>query len=282
MKTFFLSLTGGEPFLRDDLNEIATAFFENSQTEVLGLQTGAQFPERIEHTLTYLHNTHPDKRVILKLSLDALGEKHDAIRKTPGNFRAFEQTVRHCKDLMTRWSNLNLKVVTTVNRHNIDEIENIAEYVQDHVGPNFHSVKPLHGRPRHPELKEERDEYHQVKHLLAQGTHSNRSAPNRLYRLFQKSAQKEIDRHYAQGEWRGECKAGSKFIIIRENGDVLPCEIKDVALGNLHECGYSLANVLRETPVDIRRNALNCSCDWECGPTFSLPYQKNILKLIRK
>ena len=60
MPNFFsLMLTGGEPFLRDDLSAIAHIYYRNNRIKNLGIPTNGLLPEKIYSTAKNILDTCP-------------------------------------------------------------------------------------------------------------------------------------------------------------------------------------------------------------------------------
>jgi len=64
------------------------------------------------------------------------------------------------------------------------------------------------------------------------------------------------------------CTAGTLSAVIFENGEVHPCEVLGLALGNLNTTGWDLERLwggeaARALRVKIR--AERCKCTWECA-----------------
>lgn len=83
----WVQLTGGEPFLRRDIVDIAGAFSENCGPYILSIPTNSLCDSdyvqgKMEEILEL-----PIPRIALTLSLDGYEEVHDRVRGVPGNFR---------------------------------------------------------------------------------------------------------------------------------------------------------------------------------------------------
>ena len=73
-------LTGGEPFLRKDLDQITATITEANRPCVIHINTNGLHPEKIESKISdILGRAHP--HVVLQVSIDGLRETHDAIRE---------------------------------------------------------------------------------------------------------------------------------------------------------------------------------------------------------
>lgn len=84
-------LTGGEPFLRQDLLEIAEAVQAASRPRVLHITTNGSLPDRVVHLVE--HFSTP-RRLRLMVSFDGLADEHDANRGQAVTFARALETVR--------------------------------------------------------------------------------------------------------------------------------------------------------------------------------------------
>ena len=64
-----------------------------------------------------------------------------------------------------------------------------------------------------------------------------------------------------------DCYAGSLFGVIKDNGDVFPCEQLDIPIGNLSEVDYDLSKIWFSKKAKMQRRSINnheCHCTYEC------------------
>ena len=82
----FLFLTGGEPFLREDLPEIARIYYVNNRVRKFQIPSNGSLGDRVirltQKTLNYI----PQGHLGVTISLDAVGKVHDEIRESRGLF----------------------------------------------------------------------------------------------------------------------------------------------------------------------------------------------------
>ena len=82
-----LWLSGGEPFLREDLAEIIALFHRNNGISVINLPTNGLLEDRVDHVVGRLLSSCPEMNIHLNFSLDGLGETHDRVRGVKDNFK---------------------------------------------------------------------------------------------------------------------------------------------------------------------------------------------------
>ncbi|HCI78099.1 MAG TPA: radical SAM protein, partial [Ktedonobacter sp.] len=130
---FWFTFSGGEPTLRKDLPEMVGAAYRHCRPGIINIPTnGIQdkiIPGRIERVL----QAAPTSEVIINLSLDGVGEKHDIVRGVKGNFDRAMRTYAGLKALKGKYKNFTLGVHTVISNFNIDEFENIHSFVYNEL-----------------------------------------------------------------------------------------------------------------------------------------------------
>lgn len=72
-----IRLTGGEPFLRDDIAEIVNLLNKRVKPGIIHITTNGTLMER---TISFLKTVRDLRNVHIKISIDAVGEEHNRIR----------------------------------------------------------------------------------------------------------------------------------------------------------------------------------------------------------
>ena len=273
-----LGISGGEPFLRDDLSEIIRVFYRNCEPIIIDLPTNGFFTDKIiwsiENIMPILKNTTLD----LQLSLDGPEHIHDEIRGLKGSFKNVKETYNNLLPLRKKYRNLKIKICTVYSHYN----QNCMLDFFDIIKRDFSEIDRLvlsivHGSVGNLEafdfdwnkyfpLCEYTDDYVILK--------NNRD----LHSLFTRALRKEknaflktvLEKH----DMYKKCQAGEKVIVINEVGDVFPCEPLWSKVGNLRDNEYNLNDILKSSKMRNFRKEKNegkCSCLW------GLPMSNNIL-----
>jgi sulfatase maturation enzyme AslB (radical SAM superfamily) len=110
---FWVTISGGEPFLRDDLLEIVRALYDNCRPAIINIPTNGilhnRIPDRVKEIASYCKGS----QIIINLSLDDIEERHDAIRGVPGNFEKALKSFNGLKKI--HLDNLALGIHTVIS-----------------------------------------------------------------------------------------------------------------------------------------------------------------------
>lgn len=128
----FLRVTGGEPFLREDLSDIVKIVQKEIQPQIIHITTNGVLTARIVEFV----RTVGAPNIHLKLSIDAVGEKHDEIRGKRNTYAKAYETLRELAELRQEYR-FYLGVDQTITSRNMDQIDALRE-VCAKLGVNVH------------------------------------------------------------------------------------------------------------------------------------------------
>ena len=237
-------LSGGEPFLRKDLEEICGYFIKNFPHLSLGILTnGLQTKTIIKTTKQILHKYKP-KYLWLGSSLDGVGEVHDRIRAKKGAFTSLDRTIRECKK-----EGIDITLTFTLTTHNFDQLipaKKFADgyglelYIQFVVPKEVRERSVFNFTPTHltkieadlnkliqAELKD-KDYQHLLQSLRDE---SYQGLVAKLYYLSHLVKYQKNPKRYFR-----KCIAGTRFAMLSPFGDLYFCPgLKSGSIGNLRE-----------------------------------------------
>jgi MoaA/NifB/PqqE/SkfB family radical SAM enzyme len=237
-----LDLTGGEPFLRQDLGELFREICRLKRSHLSKLQsiaitTNGFLSERILQVVAELLPELEQARIglVFAFGFDAVGELHDKIRGYPGGWQKLEATIKGLTLLRERHPGLVLGAKTTVTRHNIGELDKVAGFADEHG--MFTIVSPYILTPaRYGNLDLDDNLSLSVGDL--ETLKAFYASPRFKWSYFRR----ELLRYLEDGRMRKPCSAGVNYYFVRSNGDIYPCPLREVKLGNLSET--SLAELM--------------------------------------
>lgn len=124
-------LTGGEPFMRDDLPEIIRIFSRYGIKDFT-IATNGTLTDNIKKFIDSLFSMK-EVRVFFSVSLDGPERIHDRIRKQEG---AFQKTINTLKIMKEK--NIFFGIQTVVSELNYKAIESFDKYINDNFKTEVH------------------------------------------------------------------------------------------------------------------------------------------------
>jgi len=122
-----VTISGGEPFLRQDLPELVGSLYDICQPAIINIPTNGLLCRQIPEKVARIVSSCTKADIIINLSVDDLGSRHDQIRGVEGNFDNVMETFHALKQLHFR--NLTIGIHTVISKFNVDRISQIHDYV---------------------------------------------------------------------------------------------------------------------------------------------------------
>jgi MoaA/NifB/PqqE/SkfB family radical SAM enzyme len=135
---FWVTIMGGEPFLRDDLFQIIKTLYEKTKPKFLTIPTNGILTDRISSVTKSILNSCANLNLIINLSMDGVGKKHDEIRGIEGNFEKLLKTFNELK--MIDNPRLTVGINTVISKYNISFFSEIYEFIQK-IKPDSYVVE---------------------------------------------------------------------------------------------------------------------------------------------
>jgi len=134
-----INVSGGEPFLRDDLPEVIAVLRRTCPDARLVISSHGFMTDKVARLLPPILKAAPD--IGLRVSLDALGEEHDAIRGIPGGFERARATLDAARSLGVR----DLGIGITVMERNLHAVAPLYAFARE---PSRRARRSTSGRAR--------------------------------------------------------------------------------------------------------------------------------------
>ncbi len=274
----FLRLTGGEPFLRRDLDEVIRLFYDITGTRRVGVITNGTRHETVKKVLESLQHKAPGLLLDVGVSIDDLGEEHDALRRKKGVYEEAVKQIEDLKEIRKGWPTLEVSVVVTANGRNTSRLREIYEFLHG-LGVNRISCNLVRGYVADRELTQVdlqayedflswTDEHNRTHHhgfgavLRRAKNQVGRKAvreiiryrqdgkPLARFRAFGRKSSAEAceesgkalvegDGYYSLGKSAPiHCQAGRAIAVLQPEGDVNLCEVLDWSLGNVRAVNF--------------------------------------------
>jgi len=274
-----VNLTGGEPFLCPDIEAIATYYFENSSIDSIYVTTHGGATDRVQSFVERIAPRFPDRKLIISISIDHLGERHDQNRKVQGLFVDALKTYGY---LVGYGRNVIPNVSITVSSSNCGDIDEIFDsLVSEHGVTSLTSnIVREEGVYTIPPDEGERilAGYKRLNDLIGSCSQlSGYDESTLLGRMMNKKEAemvRQIGEVYLEPRYVLPCRAGALLGVIYPNGDVFPCEIlAGQPLGNLDDFDFDLTSLWRSRQSEDLRDWIRdtkCNCTFECAWSFNI------------
>lgn len=235
-----LDITGGEPFLRDDLDRLLLgvgrlkAERRLPQLRSIAITTNGFLTQRLLAVIGEV--IAPLERAGISLvfacGLDAVGAVHDRIRGVPGGWQKLHASIEGLTALRRAHPSLVLGIKNTVSRHNIDELEGVCRYAEARglftiISPYILTANRYANLGADDQLALTAVETETLKQFYA--------SPRFGWSYYRR----ELLRFLDTGRMEKPCSAGFNYFFIRSAGELFACPIIAAPLGNITQTPFS-------------------------------------------
>ena len=126
------NVSGGEPTTRNDLVDICRVMLDKlPRLRKFGLNTTGLTPHRAIPMLTDIVKLCAERDVIFsfRVSIDGVGQMHNAVRQVPHGFDKANETIRAMQALQKEYP-FNFGISTTIFSQNLDDADNILDWAR--------------------------------------------------------------------------------------------------------------------------------------------------------
>lgn len=272
----YLSISGGEPTLRDDIDAICQVFYRHNGLQYIALHTNGHLSKKTKRISEGIITACPNAFLNVCLSIDDIGAAHDRIRNLAENFDHIAETIQLLKGLEARHDNISISSVSVLSAVNADHMTPIHDYiVREFKIP--HGITLIRGDVRDNRLKtfplQRYTDYHNTdkQHIKTGNRYPFQSVRDAIESLTPMVITKTLQ----TGAMVLPCNAGRKIIVLDDSGCVYPCELTGEGLGNIREADYDINGLLASQPAGKAIAAITknrCCCTWENVIPINLIY----------
>ncbi|HEY5609974.1 MAG TPA: radical SAM protein [Thermoanaerobaculia bacterium] len=272
----FVVMSGGEPFLRRDLPEVCEALATTNHAKQITIPTGAIATDLIGRSVEATLERCPETQIVVNLSLDHIGEKHDWIRGVPGNYERLKATYARLIPMREKYDNLTVNIHTCLCNYNVDDLERMTSTVKETFPDiSFHSFEMLRGDQPDKNIQPiSTDRYREVLPFLE--SYWNSYAQYDGFLKFVKIYSRRVELEVLEQETQARpCFAGMISGVVDARGEVRMCELRE-PVGNLRDVGYDFNKLWFSEAADQQRasiKAKECHCTHSCFMSSSLVFQ---------
>lgn len=272
---YFFNMSGGEPFMRDDLPEIVDLACKYLKPRVVHTPTNAILSDKIvrdtEQIIRIVRDYDSSVPVTVKPSIDGVGEKHDEIRGVKGNFKCLLKTIEGLKKLEEKYDNFHLELGTVISNFNINDLDEIEDFVHS-LGVESYRNEVAECRTEFFNLSDPitppADAYRRLIKDFARKVEDNIGKKKKLARTTEAMRVVYYDiaaKILAKKRQVIPCYAGVSNVHINYDGGVWPCCVLgyDQEMGKLRDYDYDFQKLWFSGKAEEVRKYIrekNCAC----------------------
>ena len=284
-------ITGGEPFLRKEIDQISKYFLNNKNIHSLNFITNGVMPDRIEEKVNKIMNyASRNTRVLVNVSIDGLEELHDKIRRVPGIFKKCLDTIERLKKIKKKYQNLQISALTTLSKDNFFQFKEINSFVENEL-KIYQRVNII----RSPKT----GAYGLSKEVAELSFSPEWVKPFDLLELNHDEHKAVLDYFMNNNSWRDyhkfvlyysyyikknkkkffDCSAPNDNLVVYPNGDLAFCEYTKT-FTNVKNADNFSDFFNNENAKKYRKYLKSCSCDHPCNIGGNLAKNKQLENLL--
>jgi MoaA/NifB/PqqE/SkfB family radical SAM enzyme len=166
--------------------------------------------------------------LVFACGFDAVGETHDRIRTFKGGWEKLHATIEGLKELRENHPSLVLGIKTTITRHNVNELDRVCQYADEHrlftiISPYILTANRYDNIGKEDTLSLSAQELEKLKTFY--------NTPRFQWSYYRN----ELLRFLETGRMEKPCSAGFNYFFIRATGELFSCPIISSPLGNVKE-----------------------------------------------
>ncbi len=278
-----LLISGGEPFLRDDLPDIIGLFKKYSQIRNISIPTNALLPDKIfEMTRKILEKNADLEKIYLNISLDGFAARHDEIRGVPGNFQKVILLIDKLQELRKKHKNFFVQINTVIYRRNHNSILSLANYLLENVEIDGQFFEISRGDLKNNEEKkilarDLKNFYNKImsvheRYLSKQLSRftGNKIKKMRFTQIYLGSLiytyRSQYLNYTENRNWPCLCQAGQSIAVLEHDGELKACELRK-SIANIKDFNFNFreflnSSRLRKEVAQIKKD--KCFCTHVC------------------
>jgi sulfatase maturation enzyme AslB (radical SAM superfamily) len=236
-----------------------------SQPKILNIPSNGLLTDRIYEAVIRIVKENPRTQIIVNLSVDGIGDQHDAIRNVPGNYVRTMATYKKLRQIEA--PNFSVGIHTVISNHNVQDFPHIASSLMA-LKPDSYITEIAEERVEldtigtgiTPTLVDYRSAVDFLVHRIKNQQFTRINRITQGFRVEYYNLVKRILRDHTQVI---PCYSGRASVQISPDGDIWACCIKAKPFGNLRKTDYDFRKIWFSKAMDDERRAIKaktCYC----------------------
>ena len=243
----WITITGGEPFLREDLIDIFKYIQEYSKPKVITMATNGTLYDRTPELVKRIVSLCPKSRIVIYVSIDGARSLHDFIRGMPGCYDNAIKTFTSLKEIRAKYNlDFTIGINTVVSKFNINRFTEIYKEITELKPDSFLVEMAQHRDEFKNSCNDIVPDWEEIKDVLTLAYNFGfncRVQPVKSIKILRQSYYQHLKNILTSNKADISCYAGIASAYIMPNTDVWVCAVKKKLVGNLRENGYNLKKI---------------------------------------
>lgn len=275
-----LLLSGGEPFLRNDIDQICRIFYLNNKVRQITLPTNGISTDKIYAKMGDILRLCPGANIQAQISIDGTKQIHDRVRNTQDAFDRMMQTYCLLKEFEKQYKNFEINFCFTFSSLNEDYAQEAYNYVKAHGNNSFNLILVRSPVRDDNILDFDFEKYNKCNNAIMRDILSRRSSGSeRIFAVRRKQQLKIIENVVKDKKFIFKCSAGILTAVIDELGMVYPCESSRVGFGSLREENYDFNKIWHnDIARSFRKKVMSkgCRCTHESNTITNISFSPSL------
>lgn len=281
---FWITITGGNQFLRRDLSEIVGYILKHNRPKIINFPVSGTLPKLVVEQIKKILVKIKEKNVklILNISIDGVDELHDNLRGIKGAFKNTIKTFKELKRLQKKYPNLIVGAYTVISKYNAKHIDEINDFITNNLAPNHRGIEITEKRKELFNTKEnfipKKDIFIEIINKNIKYITPSKKPILKLKNFLRLKYYAVVKKTLLRNKEIIPCFAGIASIQISPSGKVWQCCTKADVMGDLRKENYDFRKIFFGKKADKIRKKIKGE---HCFCTHSNPYYTNILSSLR-
>lgn len=261
---YWLILSGGEPFARADLPDLAKLAYHYLKPKIINIPTNGFLSEIIHSAVEKILENCPSSQIVINFSLDGLAEKHDEIRNLEGSFKKLMQSYAALQKIKN--PRLTIGIHSVVSKLNFDTFPEIYAFVEKNLKPDSYITEIAEKRTeldnKNLAIFPDEKEYAQaIDFLLEKMEHETAHGLSQITRALRINYYKMTKAVLREKTQIIPCYAGTASGQISAEGEVWSCCVRGESMGNLRNADYDFRKIwFGKNAEKMRKSIKNKEC----------------------
>jgi MoaA/NifB/PqqE/SkfB family radical SAM enzyme len=263
----FLWLTGGEPFVRPDLPDIAATFHQHNRVPKTVIVTNGGLTQAVVDSAEQISRRCEQMHLNVTLRLAGVGDDHDRRHGEAGLFERAVATFAELRRLRQRRHNLGLTIAVELSAIDTVEADSLYRFTRDELRPDSVVGVLDKGTARAAEPRDDDlEKYRQFCKLLDDDAHGRPTSGYlgvpfaRLVYGKDRVSRRIVSATLETRARQTPCYAARLSATLMSDGELHPCEVLGEPIGSLREADYDLRRLWRSNRAHELRSRICDGC----------------------